>query len=65
MRDKVIEVSNLQKSYGSRQAVQGVSFKVEQGEISGHRVIAATPAAFARVRRNDFHRGRSIYEKPY
>src|ERR1700681_60531 len=35
MRDKVIEVSNLQKSYGSRQAVQGVSFTVEQGEIFG------------------------------
>src|ERR1700694_1449094 len=35
MRDKLIEVSNLQKSYGSRQAVQGVSFTVEQGEIFG------------------------------
>jgi ABC-2 type transport system ATP-binding protein len=35
MRDKVIEVSNLQKSYGSRQGVQGVSFTVEQGEIFG------------------------------
>ena len=35
MRDKVIEVSNLQKSYGSRQALQGVSFTVEQGEIFG------------------------------
>jgi ABC-2 type transport system ATP-binding protein len=30
---KAIEVENLHKSYGSTKAVQGVSFKVEQGEI--------------------------------
>jgi ABC-2 type transport system ATP-binding protein len=32
---KMIEVKNLKKRYGSRQAVDGVSFSVEKGEIFG------------------------------
>src|SRR6478736_436392 len=31
----VIEVTDLRKHYGNRQAVDGVSFKVEEGEIFG------------------------------
>ena len=31
----VIEVTDLRKHYGSRQAVDGVSFAVEEGEIFG------------------------------
>ena len=29
----ILEVSNLKKNYGSFEAVKGVSFEVEQGEI--------------------------------
>lgn len=32
---KMIEVKNLRKRYGSKQAVDGVSFSVEKGEIFG------------------------------
>ena len=31
--DKAIEVQNLHKAFGERQAVQGISFSVEKGEI--------------------------------
>jgi len=31
----MIEVTNLSKSYGSTQALRGVSFRVESGEIIG------------------------------
>ena len=31
--DKAIEVKNLHKAFGERQAVQGISFSVEKGEI--------------------------------
>ena len=31
----IIEVGELRKSYGSRTAVDGVSFTVEEGEIFG------------------------------
>jgi ABC-2 type transport system ATP-binding protein len=35
LSDPVIEVENLQKSYGTVQALRGVSFAVEQGEVFG------------------------------
>ncbi|HSW79384.1 MAG TPA: ABC transporter ATP-binding protein [Candidatus Saccharimonadales bacterium] len=35
MADVVLEVKNLQKSYGEKKAVRGVSFSVEKGEIFG------------------------------
>ena len=35
MRNKIIEVSNLTKSYGDFQAVKGISFDVHEGEIFG------------------------------
>lgn len=35
MSEPVIQVENLQKSYGAVQALRGVSFAVEQGEVFG------------------------------
>ncbi len=35
MSETVIQVENLQKSYGAVQALRGVSFAVEQGEVFG------------------------------
>jgi ABC-2 type transport system ATP-binding protein len=35
LNDPVIQVENLQKSYGPVQALRGVSFAVEQGEVFG------------------------------
>lgn len=35
MNDSVIEVNQLQKSYGTTPAVRGVSFDIQQGEIFG------------------------------
>src|SRR5215469_17174479 len=35
MADVVLEVKNLQKSYGEKKAVRGISFSVEKGEIFG------------------------------
>lgn len=32
---KIVTVSNLQKTYGDRQVVKGISFEVKQGEIFG------------------------------
>src|SRR6187431_3759372 len=35
MQKKIISVTNLKKSYGSFEAVQGISFDVYEGEIFG------------------------------
>src|SRR5215475_6118568 len=35
MADVVLEVKDLQKSYGEKKAVRGISFSVEKGEIFG------------------------------
>jgi ABC-2 type transport system ATP-binding protein len=35
MANPIIQVENLVKSYGAVQAVRGVSFSVEEGEVFG------------------------------
>ena len=35
MSETLLRVTNLHKSYGSRQAVQAVSFQLEQGQTLG------------------------------
>src|SRR3982750_1978678 len=35
MQNTIISVKNLKKSYGSFEAVKGISFEVQQGEIFG------------------------------
>lgn len=36
MEEAVVEINNLRKSYGSKAVLQGVSFKVNRGEIIGY-----------------------------
>ena len=36
MEEPIVEITNLRKSYGSKHVLQGVSLKVNRGEIIGY-----------------------------